>query len=177
MTSTRKYDFSNKVALVTGSSSGIGAAIAKQLAQYGAKLTITGLIEEHVEETANEIKELTGHEPLQIVGTLTDEHMPRLLVEQTVEKYGRLDFLVNNAGHAFIDEPLESEKILDDYDYLLKLNVRAPMELIHFSVKHLEKTKGNIVNMSSVAAKNPVRIIQYCSFSFCPTFSNFWPTR
>src|SRR5690625_1075563 len=92
-----KYNFTGKVALVTGSSTGIGEAIALQLAQYGAKVVITGRSAEKLEKVAQKIKSLSnGVAPLQIVGDLQDSSLPKQLIDQTVASFGRLDFLVNN---------------------------------------------------------------------------------
>jgi len=152
-----KYDFSGKVALVTGSSSGIGAAIAIQFAQYGAKVAITGRNVENLSKVAQKISEVSaGAKPLEIIGDLADDALPQKLINEAVAKFGRLDILVNNAGWGTKDGTLASKNLLEEYDQVLKVNVRSVVELTQLAVPYLEKTKGNIINISSIAAIKPV---------------------
>ncbi|KAJ6217194.1 hypothetical protein RDWZM_008351 [Blomia tropicalis] len=162
MSSTNgKYDFSEKVALVTGSSSGIGAAIAVQFAQYGAKVTITGRNAENLDNVASKIAEVSnGVEALQIIGDLTiDDSLPKRLIDETVTKFGRLDFLVNNAGGSTPNGKLTSTNLLEEFDQVYKLNVRSIVELTQLAVPYLEETKGNIINISSITAFVPFNLI------------------
>ncbi|KPM11822.1 dehydrogenase/reductase SDR family member 2-like protein [Sarcoptes scabiei] len=150
-----------KVALVTGSSSGIGAAIALQFAQYGAKVCITGRDSNALEKVAGEIEKATGgkHRPLKIIGDLVeDRQLPVRLINETVNEFGRLDFLVNNAGGSTAHGKLTDENLMDSYDKVFDLNVRSVLHLCQVAKPHLEKTKGNIINISSIAAIVPVRI-------------------
>ncbi|KAJ6217240.1 hypothetical protein RDWZM_008397 [Blomia tropicalis] len=159
-TSNLKYAFNGKVALVTGSSAGIGKAIAIQLAQYGAKVTITGRNDAALKSVAAQIEQVSGGDsPLQIVGDLLDESLPKKLIDETIKKYGRLDFLINNAGGATPNGTYSSPNLLDEYDRVMKLNVRSVISLTQLSVPHLEKFKGNIVNISSIAAIKPFQPI------------------
>ena len=156
-----KYNFSGKVALVTGSSSGIGAAIAIQFAQYGAKVAITGRNAANLQKISDQIEKVSnGVKPLQIIGDLLDDSLPRRLVDETVAKFGRLDILVNNAGGSTPKGTLASENLLDEFDAVFKLNVRSVVELTQRAVPHLEKTKGNIINISSAASIQPVSFIK-----------------
>lgn len=152
----KKYDFNGKVALITGSSSGIGAAIALQLAEYGARVTITGRDVKTLEMVGKEIEEKSGNRPLQIIGDLIDPTLPVKLIEETVKEFGRLDFLVNNAGIATAAQSISSENFMDEFDKVFAINVRAAVQLIRLSVPYLEKTKGNIVNISSIASLSTV---------------------
>ena len=158
--STKKYDFTGKVALVTGSSSGIGAAIAIQLAQYGAQVAITGRNVEALGKVAEKVKEVSaGQEPLQIVGNLLEDAFPEELITETVAKFGKIDFLVNNAGWGTPNGSLQSPNMLEEFDTLFKLNLRVVVELTQRAAPLLEKTKGSIVNISSFAALKPVRLL------------------
>lgn len=154
--SGKKYDFSGKVALVTGSSSGIGAAIALQFAQYGAQITITGLDPVALESVAKKIENETGQKPLQIVGDLLDQSLPGKLIDETISKFGRLDFLVNNAGGSTPHNNLSDEKLLEGFDKVFAVNVRAIIQMTQLAAKHLEKTKGNVINISSALSIYPV---------------------
>ena len=126
-----KYNFSGKVALVTGSSSGIGAAIAIQFAQYGAKVAITGRVAANLQKVADQIENVSnGVKPLQILGDLMEDSLSRRLIDETVAKFGRLDFLVNNAGGVCPSGQLSSTNLLDEFDSVFKLNLRSVVELI-----------------------------------------------
>ena len=151
----KKYDFTGKVALITGSSSGIGAAIALQFAEYGARVTITGRDSETLKAVGKEIEDKSGHRPLQIHGDFIDQSFANELIEKTITEYGQLDFLVNNAGIGTIGG-LESENFMAEFDKVFAINVRAPVHLIKLAAPHLEKTKGNIINISSIASLVPV---------------------
>ena len=151
----KKYDFTGKVALITGSSSGIGAAIALQFAEYGARVTITGRDSETLKAVGKEIEDKSGHRPLQIHGDFIDQSFANELIEKTITEYGQLDFLVNNAGIGTIGG-LESENFMAEFDKVFAINVRAPVHLIKLAASHLEKTKGNIINISSIASLVPV---------------------
>jgi len=158
MSSNRKYDFDGLVALVTGSSSGIGEAIAIQLAQYGAKVTITGRDSAALDRVAKEISKVSAgaeYEPLKIVGNLLDDSLPEKLVTETISRFGRLDILVNNAGGATPNGTYTSPQLLEEYDNVMKLNVRSVVHLIQLAVPHLEKSQGNIINISSIAGLKP----------------------
>lgn len=157
-TSGKKYNFSGKVAIVTGSSSGIGAAIALQMAQFGAQVTITGRDADALESVAKQIEDETGNKPLQIVGNLLDQSLPSKLIDETISKFGRLDFLVNSAGGSTPHRDLSDEKLLEGYDEVYAVNVRAIIQLTQLAVPHLEKTKGNIINISSASSMVPVII-------------------
>ena len=151
----RKYEYTGLVALVTGSSSGIGAAIAIQLAQYGAQVVITGRDQTNLAKVAQQIQEV-GQTPLQLVGDLTNVNFVPKLIQETVNKFGRLDVLVNNAGGSSSNCGIEDPKFMETYDSLMHLNLRSVAQLIHLAVPHLEKTKGNVVNISSIAGIRPV---------------------
>lgn len=157
----KKYNFDGKVALVTGSSYGIGEAIAIQLAQYGALVTITARSVERLARVESEIEKISGRKPLKIVGDLKkDLDLPRRLISQTVATFGQLDILVNNAaGFSWTDDSLLSEKVMQTYDELFQVNVRAALDLTRLAVPHLEKTKGNIVNISAFCSIEPVSVI------------------
>ena len=163
--SNKKYDFTGKVALVTGSSSGIGAAIAIQLARYGAQVTITGRNVANLAKVGQQIEQETSgaSKPLQIIGDLAnDDTLPGRLINETIVRFGRLDILVNNAGGGTPNGTLSSPNLLEEFDQVFRLNVRSVINLTQLSVSHLEKTKGNIVNISSIAAFTPVSVCFVC---------------
>jgi len=137
-----------KVAIVTGASSGIGAATAVHFAKLGATLSITGRNVENLKETAKKCVVNGGDEPLMIEADLVKEEDCNKIIADTVSKYGKFDVLVNNAGVLELGS-IENTS-LEQYDRVMNVNVRAIYNLTMLAVPHLEKTQGNIVNVSSV---------------------------
>nr|XP_039249126.1 uncharacterized oxidoreductase TM_0325-like [Styela clava] len=140
--------FSGKVIIITGASSGIGAATAIAFSKEGAKLTICGRNKERLSETAKECIE-NGADVLEIDGDLTEFEHLEPIVNKTVEKFSAIDILVNNAGCG-VYESIGDTKI-EDFDMLFQILLRAPVFLSKYALPHLKKTKGCIVNVSSVA--------------------------
>ncbi len=153
----------NKVALVTGSTQGIGRGIAVRLAEEGADIVVTGRSEDEGQETAEEVRAL-GRRVCVIAADLAEVSACRRLVEEAIRQMGRLDILVNNAGMqknaAFLDaEP-------QDYDQVLNVNLRAPFFITQAFVRHLVETGrgGRIVNNSSVHEELPMpNFTDYCA--------------
>lgn len=148
--------FSNKVAIVTGSSSGIGRSTAVLLAKEGAKVTVTGRNPEKLRETVDEILKNGGKsEDINIVvGDLTESDCQADLVKSTLERFGKIDILINNAGAAFADPSgkIGVQSGIGLFDQMLKLNLRSVVELVQKCRPHLIASKGDIVNVSSIAA-------------------------
>ncbi|XP_076661528.1 3-oxoacyl-[acyl-carrier-protein] reductase FabG-like isoform X1 [Halictus rubicundus] len=150
--------FSGKVVLITGASSGIGAATAVHFSQLGASLLLTGRNLENLNAIAEKCK---PNKPLIVTGELTNEVDAKNIIESTIKHYGRLDVLVNNAG------VLESGSIentsMEQYDRVFNINVRAIYNLTMLAVPHIVKTKGNIVNISSVCGLRAFPgVLSYC---------------
>jgi len=137
-----------KVAIVTGASSGIGAATAVQFAKLGALLAITGRNVENLEKTAKQCQEQVGQEPLMIKADLVQEEDCTKIIKDTVSKYGKLDILVNNAG--VLEMGSIENTSLEQFDRVMGVNMRSVYNLTMMAVPHLELTKGNVVNVSSV---------------------------
>lgn len=126
--------FNGKTALVTGGRSGIGRAIADRLRQDGAQVF-----------TAQR-----GQDPRfeGIEADFGDPSSPQSVVNQVVERAGRLDILVNNAG--MMQEALVEDTSLEDWQRNLTVNLTAPFLLIKAALPHLRQTQGNIVNIGSI---------------------------
>lgn len=149
-----------KVVIVTGASSGIGRAAALLFAKNGAQVIALGRNEKELgslrDETRNYKKKIKIHltdlrETIQIERFLTD----------TVEQFGQLDVLINSAGIIF-NGSVETTS-LDDWDKMLSINLRSVFYLIKKCVPLLEKTQGNIVNVSSVAGTRAFpNVLAYC---------------
>ena len=147
-----KYDFRDKVVIVTGSSSGIGAAIAKQFAKYGANVTIHGRNVDSLKSVAKDVQTFSGSEPVMIVGDLLEDSVVKQLVDDTVARFGKVDILVNNAGAGTVKGSALTEEVVDELDKLIKLHVSVPLRLIHLCAEHLKQNKGSVINISSIAA-------------------------
>ncbi|XP_072934765.1 3-oxoacyl-[acyl-carrier-protein] reductase FabG-like [Epargyreus clarus] len=145
--------FANKVVIVTGASSGIGAAIAVAFAKEKANVTMVGRNETKLKKVAEEC-ERNGSKPLVIVADITNEDQVKSLIKETIEKFGKLDVLVNNAGMAKFGTLMGGD-MLQAYDETMKTNVRAQLHVTTEALQHLIQTKGNIINISSVAGTRP----------------------
>jgi 3-oxoacyl-[acyl-carrier protein] reductase len=136
----------NKVALVTGGSRGIGAAIAKRLAADGANVAIT--YTKGADAAASVVKEIerAGGKSIAIQADATDVGAVKAAVEKTVATLGRLDVLVNNAGTA-IPKKFE-ETTLEEIDHMFSLNVRGALVATQAALKHM-KNGGRIIMIGS----------------------------
>src|SRR6266478_5769401 len=136
----------NKVALVTGGSRGIGAAIAKRLAVDGAKVAIT--FTKGADSAAAVVKaiERAGGKAIAIQADAADADAGKAAVEKTVATFGRLDVLVNNAGTA-IPKSFE-ETTLEEMDRVLDINVRGVFIATQAALKHM-KSGGRIIMIGS----------------------------
>lgn len=137
-----------KVAIITGASSGIGAATAKLFSKLGATLAITGRNIENLNAVGAECGSDGNQNPLIIQADLTNEVDTKRIVEQTIEKYGKLDILVNNAG--ILETGSIQNTSLEQFDRLMNTNVRSIYHLTMLATPHLIESQGNIVNISSV---------------------------
>lgn len=139
--------FEGKVILITGASSGIGAGCAEYFAKEGALLSLVGRNAERAEKVVARIRENgVEAEPLVILADISVDS--ERIISETIEKYGRLDVLINNAAFA-IPGSIESTRI-EDYDAIFSTNVRGTFILTQLAVPYLITSKGNIVNVSSV---------------------------
>lgn len=140
--------FKGKVIIVTGASSGIGADCARHLAKLGGKLALVGRNEKRLNEVAEQIKKNGSPTPLAIVADVTKDS--QRIIDDTIKHFGQLDVLVNNAG-VFTTNNVADSFDIEEFDRIWNTNVRSVAILIHLAVPHLKKTKGNIVNVSSIA--------------------------
>ena len=155
-----QIDFSGKIVLLTGASSGIGEATARRLAECGARLMLTGRSEAKLATLAGEIA-ATGGEAAILAGDITDSAFRERLVGDTVTRFGQLDVLVNNAG--IIDTGTVETTAMDAWHRMMDINLHAMFHLMQLAIPHLEKTRGNIVNISSVAGTRSFPgILAYC---------------
>lgn len=153
--------FAEKVALITGGSSGIGADAAYHFAKLGAKVSIVGQNRKRLNALAKEIQKSGSPTPLVIVADVTKES--ERIVDETVKHFEKLDILVNNTGFAIPDSVTVVD--LSEFDYVFHTNVHSVIRLTKLCVPHLEKTKGNVVNISSIVGIQASRGIMTSSMS------------
>lgn len=140
--------FKDKVIIVTGASSGIGAATAVHLASLGGQLVIVGRNVDKLKETADNIIAAGGAPALQLQADMDKESDVEKIVSDTLKKFGKLNVLVNNAG--IIELGSIENTSLGQYDRVMNTNVRSLYQLTALATPELIKTKGSIVNVSSV---------------------------
>ena len=134
-----------KIAIITGGSRGIGFETAKIFSQNGASVVITSSNRQQLENAANQ---LTNTIP--ISADITKEEEVKMVVEETIKKFGKLDILVNNAGIFPKIKQLHEISELE-WNKVLDVNLNGPFRFAKFSIPYLQKTSGTIVNVSSDA--------------------------
>lgn len=150
----------NKVAVVTGASSGIGRATALLFATNGSEVVASGRNESDLNSLRDEARSTGGSIKLHL-GDITEISQVGRLVSETIETLGRMDVLVNAAG--IIKTGSIENTTLDDWDYMMNINLRSVFYLMQKCVPHLEATKGNIVNVSSVTGTRAFpNVLAYC---------------
>ncbi|CAH0701944.1 unnamed protein product [Spodoptera exigua] len=140
--------FKDKVAIVTGSGSGMGAATALLFAEEGAHIVIVDFNEERAKNTAKSCKKL-GNKVLVIIADVSKKEDDEKIINDTVEAFGRIDILVNNAGTVKVGKILDGT-LIDTFDEVVNTNLRAVVVLTSLAAPHLAKTKGCVINTSSI---------------------------
>jgi len=139
-----------KVAVVTGSNTGIGAAICRELASRGASVVVNfpfPSLKEEDERVAAGI----GNGSIAVEADLSTTEGPTRLIDETVQEFGKIDILVNNAGLA-VNKQFE-DQTLEDWNLLVNLNGRGTFLMTQNALKHLPKEGGRIVNIVSISAR------------------------
>jgi len=140
-----------KTAIVTGASSGIGAATSRSLAAAGAQVMVVARREDRLAALVEEIKN-SGGSAIAIAGDITEAETCKTVIEQVLNAWRKIDILVNNAGMMLLGPVLGAP--LEDWDRMLELNLRAALTMTHAVVPHMiERKSGDIVNISSVAGR------------------------
>ncbi|TMD56124.1 MAG: SDR family oxidoreductase [Chloroflexi bacterium] len=146
-------DLEGTVAIVTGGGTGIGRAVALDLARAGTKAVVVNYSKsrEDAERTATEVGKL-GSVGVALGADVASEESVRALVAETVERFGRLDVLVNNAGTTrFIPFP-DLDAVTDEvWRHILGVNLMGPWYASRAAAPHLKKARGCIVNVASIA--------------------------
>ena len=143
----------NKVAIVTGSATGLGAAVALRLADQGCNVVINYTKSEAEAKETLAACEAKGVEAILGQGDVGEDADCRRIVQAAVDKWGRLDVLVNNAGGTeFADHAKLDELNAEDFLWIYKVNVVGAYQMIRACEPHMKKAgKGSVVNISSIA--------------------------
>ncbi|QCK15967.1 SDR family oxidoreductase [Mangrovivirga cuniculi] len=139
-------EIKDKTVLITGASSGIGEATARLLAEKGANVVLGARRQDEIEKTASEI----GERALAIQLDVTDKSQVKNFIDKAIEKFGSIDVLINNAGVGYLGPVAEGK--LEDFHNMFDVNVNGLLSCIHYSLPHLLKSSGHIINLASVAA-------------------------
>lgn len=147
-------EWKEKVAIVTGGSSGLGRAIARALAERGTNVVIAARGAEKLEQVAAELRD-GGAQVLAVPTDITRQEDVDRLLAATLERFGRLDLLVNNAGRSARGELLATTA--EEFAELLDLNVVALVRCTQAALPHLLASRGHLVNIGSLAGKTAAR--------------------
>jgi len=142
----------DKVAIITGAGTGIGEAIAHKFAREGARLVLSGLPGDPIQDVTEAITEMGGH-AIAFLGDLAEEVHARACVELAVKSFGSLDVLASNAG-IFIANAETDDYRVEDFERTVRANIRTAFLMTKFALPHLRASRGNIVFTGSEAGLN-----------------------
>ena len=149
-----RFDLTGKVAIVTGASRGIGESMARGLAEFGAKVVIASRKQEDVDLVSTSMIN-EGMDLLPIACHVGNEDQLQNLVNKTIEKYGGVDILINNAATNPVYAPIE-EMSSELFDKMMNINVKAAFTLSNLCLKSMkERGGGSIIHISSVEGIKP----------------------
>jgi NADP-dependent 3-hydroxy acid dehydrogenase YdfG len=135
------------VALVTGASSGIGAATARKLADLGAAVVAVARRKDRLDQLVGEI-EKAGGTALPIEADITDRSAAAAAVQQAVDRFGRLDILINNAGLMLLGPVVDADA--DEWDRMVQINILGLLYTTHAALPHLLAVNPNIKLVGAV---------------------------
>jgi NAD(P)-dependent dehydrogenase (short-subunit alcohol dehydrogenase family) len=149
------FDLKDKVAIITGASKGIGEQIARVFVSQGAKVVISSRKQQDLDLLAASISEAEEGQVLAVAAHIADSAQLENLVNKTIERFGKIDILVNNAATNPVYGPC-LEVSNDAFDKIMQTNVRAPFELAKLVHPNMKKNgAGSIINISSIAGSTP----------------------
>ncbi|XP_057972543.1 11-beta-hydroxysteroid dehydrogenase A-like [Malania oleifera] len=143
-----------KVVLITGASSGIGEEVAYEYARRGAYLVVGARRKDRLTQVAEKARELGSPDVLPVSADVSDVDHCKRLVDQTIQRFGRLDHLVNNAGVISVCM-FEESTDLRDLRPVLDINFWGSVYMTRFAIPHLRESKGKIIAVASTAAWLP----------------------
>jgi NAD(P)-dependent dehydrogenase (short-subunit alcohol dehydrogenase family) len=140
----------DKVAIVTGSSKGIGEGIARVFSNEGARVVVVCRTEDAGMGMAEELGASEGR-AIFVKTDVTSSESIQKMIKQTIDVFGKLDVLVNNAGY-HISKSVENISE-EEWDFLINTNLRSTFLCSKYAIPHLRKTRGNIINISSMVGQ------------------------
>ncbi len=144
-----KFDLSGRVAVVVGGTSGIGRSIANGLAEAGASVVPTSNLEDHVDETIKEFKD-AGRETIRVISDVTNRDSLQNLLDKTIEKFGKVDILVNSAGITKRVPTIEFAE--EDWNNIFEINLMGTLRACQIFGKHfIENDYGKVINIASLS--------------------------
>ncbi|KAK2152239.1 hypothetical protein LSH36_334g02013 [Paralvinella palmiformis] len=152
----------DKVVVITGASSGIGAASAVKFAKHGCRLVVNGRKQQALNEVADRcVAEGITRDNVAIVrGDLKEDGVVNEIIRTTLDKFGTVNILFNNACyHSLVEGPISINGKVESLDEMYRINVRVPYMLIQGFIEELIKTKGVIINCSSGYSVVPVTLL------------------
>ncbi|KAI1498594.1 hypothetical protein F5X99DRAFT_392780 [Biscogniauxia marginata] len=163
-----------KVAVISGSSTGIGLAIAKELSSRGAHVVLNYPFPSLAAETKEAAASNLSGPHIAVEADLSTVDGPKKLIQEAVREFGKVDILVNNAAIA-INIPFE-EQTLEHWDSLVNLNGRGTFLLTQSVLPHLPKSGGRIVNICSISSRDPppLQTIYAGSKGMVDSFTRCW---
>ena len=155
MTDDKGKEFEGKVAIVTGSSSGIGEEIARRLSDLGATVVVNSA---NSVDAGKQVAKSLNSESLYIQADISDQVSGQKLIDMTISKFGKLDILINNAGWTTLVAHHDLDSLNDEiFKKTFDVNVFGTWWLTKAAMPHLNKsTDGNVVNITSIAGVRPV---------------------
>ncbi|MDR6121271.1 NADP-dependent 3-hydroxy acid dehydrogenase YdfG [Bacillus sp. SLBN-46] len=142
----------DQVVIITGASSGIGEATAKELASKGAKLVLAARREDRLKKLQDEIKTDGGQATYKVTDVTSHEQMEELAA-YALKKFGKIDVLVNNAG--LMPQAFLFKKKIEEWDQMIDVNIKGVLYAIAAVLPSMrERKSGHIINLSSVAGHN-----------------------
>jgi short-subunit dehydrogenase len=164
-TMMKKY-YNNKVVLITGGSSGIGAGFALKLAQYNAKIAICARSESNLKSIAEKCTQMGAKDVFYTVCDVTNPDDCKKLIENVISKFGQLDVLILNAG---ISGSIQFDKMKDlsIFDKMLSVNFKGYVNVFFHALPHLKKSQGRVGVVSSMSGKHGIPLRSaYCAAKF-----------
>ena len=148
-------EFTDRVALITGSSSGIGEAIAKRLGALGANVVVNSATSV---DAGKKVAQEIGANATYIQADIADKQAGERLIDETIARFGRLDFLINNAGWTTLVDHRNLDALTDDiFERTFDVNVKGTWMLTKYALEYLKRSDtGNVVTITSIAGVRPV---------------------
>lgn len=148
-------DFTGKVAVITGASRGIGKRLTQRFARAGARVTFAARRTEPLRALEQELRG-EGHDVFGVAADVAVHEDCKRLIAGAIERWGRIDVLVNNAGISGVQKPVH-ELALHELDEVMRVNLYSLYSCIHFASPHMiAQRAGSIVNISSFTGKRPM---------------------